>query len=64
MKVINKIRKMTTEKFAEFLHYELGSSSCPDCILNNLDKMSFCNGDKTMNCIKDIKTYLESEESK
>lgn len=60
MKVIAKIRKMSLGELAEFLHYSLSSSTCPDCILNNLDKMQFCRG---KNCVENIKEYFNSKDS-
>lgn len=59
MKIIDKIRKMSPKELADILHY-LGSSTCSDCILNNLDKMQFC---KSSNCTDNIKEYFNSEES-
>jgi len=58
MKVIDRIRKMSSLELAEFLHYDLTSGDCSDCILNNLDKMEFCTNDR--NCCENIKNYLES----
>lgn len=50
---------MTSEELANFFHYDITSSDCSDCILNNLDKMDkFCDGN---NCITSIQRYLESE---
>lgn len=60
MKTIDKIRKMTPKELADILHYDLGSSTCPDCILNNLNKMQYC---KSKKCIENIKSFLESEET-
>lgn len=58
MKVITKIRKMTSDELAKFFHYEITSSDCSDCILNNLNKMEFCKDD---NCCENIKNWLESK---
>ncbi|SNR96090.1 hypothetical protein SAMN05446037_1002108 [Anaerovirgula multivorans] len=61
MKIINKLRKMSSKELAEFFHYKITSSDCCDCILNNLDKMKFCKREER-GCIESIQTYLESKE--
>lgn len=62
MKVIDRLRKMSPEQLATFLHYDLSSSDYSDCILNNLDKTEFCN--TSDNCIERIKNYFNSEDDR
>lgn len=51
---------MSSKELAEFFHYDITSSDCSDCILNNLNRMEFCKGEDR-DCIKSIESYLESK---
>jgi hypothetical protein len=59
MKRINQLRAMSSRELAEFFHFQITSSTCPDCILNNLDVNCKPLG---LDCIEKIKKYFESEE--
>lgn len=52
-----QIQTMSIEEMANFFHYKLGSSSCPDCIINNLKDESYC---ENLNgtCLENIKKFL------
>ena len=59
MKRIDRLRSMSLGEVAEFFHCQISSSTCLDCILNNLDVNCRLLGS---DCIDRIKNYFEGEE--